>query len=206
MLTGPARGGFLPWTNLWPRHRYSSFRQSLSRDRAPGGNAGPEDGPHQHALPPDHDRGEDGLPRQRKHLGPHHDHQREGIGRRLVWIVLACCAVVAICTGDRELSPAEQFQRASAMFEHGQLAASQTIATQLADRYQASDPEWSAAFRVLEAQSAAWRGFSQEVLRILAPELPPSAGADVRILRLSLLAGADVYLHRYNEAQKNLTK
>jgi CHAT domain-containing protein/tetratricopeptide (TPR) repeat protein len=92
------------------------------------------------------------------------------------------------------------------MFEHGQLAASQTIARQLADRYRRSDPEWSTKFTVLEAQSAAWRGSSQEVLRILAPEPPISADVDVRILRLSLLAGADVYLHRYDEAQRYLTR
>ncbi|MGC2639686.1 MAG: CHAT domain-containing tetratricopeptide repeat protein [Acidobacteriaceae bacterium] len=108
--------------------------------------------------------------------------------------------------GDRELSPAEQFQRASALFERGQIAESQTIAAALAERYRSSAPEWSANFTVLEAQSAAWRGFSQDVVRLLAPELPASADADLRILRFSLLAGASVYLHRYNEAQLYLSR
>jgi CHAT domain-containing protein len=76
----------------------------------------------------------------------------------------------------------------------------------LADRYRASDPNWSENFTILEAQSAAWRGFSQKVVQILAPDPPDSAGVDARIRRLSLLAGANVYLHRYEDARQYLTR
>ncbi|MFZ0272828.1 MAG: CHAT domain-containing protein [Acidobacteriaceae bacterium] len=36
-----------------------------------------------------------------------------------------------------------------------------------------------------------------EELNVLAEELPPSADRDLRVLRLSMLAGANIYLHRY---------
>ena len=40
MFSGPARGGFLPGANLWPRDRHSALRQGLSGDRPPGGDPG----------------------------------------------------------------------------------------------------------------------------------------------------------------------
>jgi CHAT domain-containing protein len=112
--------------------------------------------------------------------------------------------LLVLCTGDAQLSPDEQFQRVTLMFEHGALAGSQPIAAELAERYQYTNPEWSAQFRILEAQSAAWRGMDEEVLRILADELPPSAESSLRIRRLTLKAAAAVHLHRYEEANRNL--
>jgi CHAT domain-containing protein/Tfp pilus assembly protein PilF len=90
------------------------------------------------------------------------------------------------------------------MFQHGELASSQETAARLADRYQTVSPGWSAKFRILEAQSASWRGLNQEVLRTLSPGLPVSAGTDLRIQRFSLLGTANTRLHRYDDAEKNV--
>jgi len=92
------------------------------------------------------------------------------------------------------------------MFQHGRLTASQETAAELANRYRASSPNWSARFRIIEAQSASWRGMSQEVLQILSAELPESTDIDVRIQRLSLLAWANSRLHRYDDAKLYLAR
>lgn len=47
---------------------------------------------------------------------------------------------------------------------------------------------------------------TQEVLNILAEDLPPSADRDLRVLRLSLLAGANIYFHRYQLATPYLAQ
>jgi CHAT domain-containing protein len=111
-----------------------------------------------------------------------------------------------LCIGDNALSVADQFRRTTLLFQHGQVAASQETAAQLADRYQASNPIWSARFRLLEAQSMVWRGMSQDVLRILATDPAVSADLDVRTFRLSLLAAANIHLHRYGNATQYLAE
>jgi CHAT domain-containing protein/Tfp pilus assembly protein PilF len=88
------------------------------------------------------------------------------------------------------------------MFEGGDLTRSQETAGVLADRYRAVDLGWSTQFSILEAQSAAWRGMSWDVLRILAVASPPDY--DSRIRTLSLLAAANVHVHRFAVAQNYL--
>ena len=112
--------------------------------------------------------------------------------------------MVLLATGDRALTPAQQYQRAALLFEHGSLAASQTTAARLAERYRHSNPGWSARFRLLEAESASWRGRRQEERQILLSDFPVSPGGDATIRRLSLLAGSNIYLHRYDEAERYL--
>lgn len=92
------------------------------------------------------------------------------------------------------------------MFQHGELAASQEVAGELADRYHATSPEWFVKFRILEAQSASWRGLSQQVLDILPDDLPSSTDRDLQVRRLSLLAGANTYLHKYAAARQYLAE
>ena len=71
-------------------------------------------------------------------------------------------------------------------------------------RYSGSDPALSAKFRLLQAESASWRGRRQEERETLLPDFPASAGEDARIRRMSLLAASDVYLHRYDDARQYL--
>jgi CHAT domain-containing protein len=109
-----------------------------------------------------------------------------------------------LLTGDRGLSQEEQFRRNTLLFEHGELAASQASAAEMAERDRHTNPGWSAKFILLEAESASWRGMREEARRILLPEFPAAAGEDSQIRRLSLLAGSDIYLHRYDEAKQFL--
>ena len=83
------------------------------------------------------------------------------------------------------------------------MAQSEDTAASLAERYRGTDPGWSERFRVLEAQSAAWRGTSPEVLRILT--FSPS-DPDLQIRTLSLLAAADVHLRRFPDAREYLVR
>lgn len=90
------------------------------------------------------------------------------------------------------------------LFEHGELASSQASAARMAKRYRRSNPEWAAQFTLLEAESASWRGMRQEARQMLLPEFSATADEDSRIRRSSLLAGSDVYLHRFDEAKQFL--
>jgi len=90
------------------------------------------------------------------------------------------------------------------MFLRGHLAASQEFAAEWAKRYRTVSPDWSTKFRILQAESAAWRGMNQEVLRVLAPDLPSSVDKNDRVRRWSLLAAADIHLRRNSEAAQNL--
>jgi CHAT domain-containing protein len=112
--------------------------------------------------------------------------------------------LVFVCTGDRLAFPAEQFERVRQLFQRGDLAASQEIAAEWAARYRTVSPEWSTKFSVLQAESAAWRGMSREVLRILTPELPSSADQNDRARRWSLLAAASIHLRHRDEALRYL--
>lgn len=109
-----------------------------------------------------------------------------------------------VATGDRMASPPDQFASTLLLFEHGHLAASQEIAGTWAERYQNLSPEWSTKFRILEAESAAWRGRSREVIRVLDPALPSSADDNDRVRRWSLLAAAEIRLRRGSDAAQNL--
>ncbi|MGB9030781.1 MAG: hypothetical protein WCC27_11730, partial [Acidobacteriaceae bacterium] len=112
--------------------------------------------------------------------------------------------MLSLCSGDRALSAADQYNRTATMFQHGQLALSQEAAARLADQYRDADAVWPARFRILEAQAAAWRGMNQVVLSILSSELPAFSDVDLRIRRLSLLAAANINLHRNGDAIRYL--
>lgn len=106
--------------------------------------------------------------------------------------------------GDRTLSPAERFERVRQLFQRGYLAVSQQMAAEWAGQYRTQSPGWSTRFRILQAESAAWRGMSQQVLEDLGPPLPSSADEDDLARRWSLLAGANIHLHRKKDALEDL--
>src|SRR6202050_53133 len=205
MLAGQQGGAISFWAALRPRHRNSGLREDSSgrvARRALGSEQ--KDGhPHADQNQPDHAGGRDGLHRQRIGGGGAPHRQRAG-SWRLASPLLS--VALLLCIGDNALSAADQFRRTTLLFQHGQVAASQETAAQLADRYQASNPIWSARFRLLEAQSMVWRGMSQDVLRILATAPAVSADPDVRTFRLSLLAAANIHLHRYGNATQYLAE
>jgi CHAT domain-containing protein len=101
------------------------------------------------------------------------------------------------------LAPEDEYRQVEHSFQHGELAQSENAAAALVERYRNSQPRWSARFRVLEAQSAAWRGMSPEVVRLLT--FSPT-DADLQIRALSLLAAAHVHLHAFGDAREYLAR
>lgn len=94
--------------------------------------------------------------------------------------------------------------RAERTFRQGYLQQSQGEAAQGHWRFRASSPEWAWRFRILEAKSALWRGMYEDVLKLL--ESPPAQAhhPSLAIPTLTLIAIADVRLHRFPEAERSL--
>lgn len=113
--------------------------------------------------------------------------------------------LLLVCSGDRMLSPAEQFGNVRQLFQRGHLTASEQMAGEWAERYRALNPDWSTKFKILRAESAAWRGRSQEVLLDLSSGVAPSANQDDLARRWSLLAAANAHLHRNTDAAEDLS-
>ena len=100
--------------------------------------------------------------------------------------------------------PEAEFNRASMLFQHGQLQQSQELCAHLADAFNKSDPRWAARFRILEGESAAWRERDEELLSIVSPPLPAGSDSEMTIHRLALLGRAHSHLHQYQEADSAL--
>jgi CHAT domain-containing protein len=84
------------------------------------------------------------------------------------------------------------------------LEASQNLAAGFVKRFGGASPEWAARFRILEAESAAWRGFDPVVLGTLSDDFPALDTPEIQIRRLSLLAQAHAHLHQFNQADGEL--
>jgi CHAT domain-containing protein/Tfp pilus assembly protein PilF len=108
--------------------------------------------------------------------------------------------VLAPLSGDYLLGAEASFSQIVFLFERGELEASQGLAANSARRFQRGNPEWAARFRVLEAESAAWRGMNQEVVRILADEYQAVSNPGIDIERMALLGLAQAHLHQFDEA------
>jgi CHAT domain-containing protein len=76
------------------------------------------------------------------------------------------------------------------------------LAANYATRYQATKPGLAAGFIILEAESAAWRGMSDQVVILLSPPLQVSDNSEIEIRRHSLLGLAYSHLHQYSEADQ----
>ena len=114
--------------------------------------------------------------------------------------------VLAPLGGDSLLGAEAAFSRVVSLFQRGELAASQALAANSASRFQKGNPEWAARFRALEAESAAWRGMNQEVVRILAGEFQTVSNPEIDIERLSLLGLAYAHLHQFDQAEQTFTQ
>src|ERR1035438_8221352 len=133
MLAGPARRGFLPWTDLWARDRRAAFRQAVSGGRAAGAvgvpdrdRGAPEDNDR-----PDDDRGEDGLHRGWAARSRKRKDQRK---YKTLIAPIGLFLILGFLAGDRALSAREGYDRASHLFQRGELANCEAFAADLADR------------------------------------------------------------------------
>jgi len=112
--------------------------------------------------------------------------------------------VLAPLSGDHQFSAEADFKRILSLFQRGELAASQGLAANSVRRFQRGSPEWAARFRILEAESAAWRGMNQEVVRILSAGFQAMYNSELNIQRLSLLGLALAHLHQFDQAEQTI--
>ncbi len=105
-------------------------------------------------------------------------------------------------TCHRPSSYEEQFDRINLLFQHGELRTSQAFARTFAARSRDSSPYWSAKFRNLEAESAAWRGMNPEALQALSSSNPLESNDEISVQRLAVSGLAKVHLHQFEAAEQ----
>jgi CHAT domain-containing protein len=104
------------------------------------------------------------------------------------------------------LPPAAQYARVSQLFLHGELSQSERLAGVFARRYQNPHPDLAIRFKLLEAEAAAWRGLSGEVLDVLSTLPVDLESPEISVQRLSLLGLAHAHLHEFKRAQNELAQ
>lgn len=114
--------------------------------------------------------------------------------------------MLAFLRGDHRLSAADELERVSLLFSHGNLKACQESAADLATRFEPANPQWAARFRLVEAESALWRGLIPEALRLVSVGFPPTSDRDITVERLSLLGMAHAHLHQFDDATQDLVQ
>jgi tetratricopeptide (TPR) repeat protein len=103
----------------------------------------------------------------------------------------------------RSPTPQEALEHARNTFLHGDLLATQEEAERGYQQFLGSSPEWALRFRILEAESLAWRGLSQQVLGLL-DALPVSTAQASAIPILTLKGLAHARLHDFSDADLEL--
>jgi len=106
--------------------------------------------------------------------------------------------------GDRVPSAGAEFSHVSLLFEHGELETSQSLAATFGSRLKTANPQWAARFRIVEAESAAWRGMDPVVIEALSNSFPAQTDPEIEVRRLSLLALAHAHLHQFDTSEQEL--
>jgi len=98
------------------------------------------------------------------------------------------------------------FDKATRLFEQGQLANAQDIAERGAHQFQSSEPAWAWKFRVLQGQVLLWRGLAKDSIAVLEPGPPPQLASDqTAAKRLIFLSLGNSLLHRFDLAEQYLS-
>lgn len=92
------------------------------------------------------------------------------------------------------------------LFLHGSPEESQQIAADGYQRFRRSSPEWSARFRLLEAQLMVWRGFYHDALKLLAAWSPQGNPPEDSVRKLALQGVAYAHLHQFEAADHALVE
>ncbi len=90
------------------------------------------------------------------------------------------------------------------MFCRGDLVYSQAFASTLVKRFRFLDEDWAERFAILEAESAAWRGFNQDALDIISRRSTTSDNNPVTIKSLAIAGLAHAHLQQFDVAGKEL--
>jgi CHAT domain-containing protein len=125
--------------------------------------------------------------------------------KRLIWSVALLALLAPLSCHLTQRFEAE-FTRASLLFQHGRLADSQELSARLGRKLQTADPQLAVKFRILEAESAVWRGSYEEALGILATQPPLDSAPEITIQKHILIGWAYSHMHRFGEAESELSK
>jgi CHAT domain-containing protein/Tfp pilus assembly protein PilF len=127
--------------------------------------------------------------------------QRERPSLNVPTLGLALLLVVLACNGR---TPQAAFDQANRAFLHGDLAAAEEQAKKGYRDFHELGADWAWKFRILEADVLMWRGLSQQVPPLFASEATPTPAGDLTIHKYRLAALANVYEHRFQEAENDL--
>jgi CHAT domain-containing protein/Tfp pilus assembly protein PilF len=115
--------------------------------------------------------------------------------------LLLCSLACHTSRGD----PQQAYDHVRSTFVHGNLIAALSEVQQASQRYQAAGPEWAWRFRLLQAEILVWSGRNQDVVSLLASEIPSSIGnRDLAVQRHMLLGIANYRLGHSREADEHL--
>jgi CHAT domain-containing protein/tetratricopeptide (TPR) repeat protein len=99
-----------------------------------------------------------------------------------------------------------QYDRARRLFDRGYLEKSQQEAEAGYRQFQASNPEWAAKFRLLEAENMLFRGMYPDALALLAAYHPGSSNPEATIRALAIEAVALARQQQEPEAHRKLAQ
>ncbi len=104
----------------------------------------------------------------------------------------------------RRVAPEAAFAHAHKTFVRGDLKQSQDESHAQCEQLKDSDPEWAWKFRILEAESALWRGMSEDTLKLLNSQTTRPTEQNAVVEMLALKVAAYAHLRNFEEADSNL--
>jgi CHAT domain-containing protein len=106
---------------------------------------------------------------------------------------------------NRYENPQVAYARVHQEFLQGDLKRSESEAEHAYRRLLRSKPEWAWRFRLLQAEASLWRGFYEQVPELLSSAPKFQDHLDLAISALTLGGVADVYLHKFPEAERQIS-
>lgn len=110
--------------------------------------------------------------------------------------------IVAAPACSRRADPQAAFDHALQAFRRGDIAIAAEEANRGYTQFHSLSPEWAWKFRLLQADSLAWRGMPDEVLKLLASEHTPVPPGELVIHKRRVEGSALASLRRFAEAQQ----
>jgi CHAT domain-containing protein len=107
--------------------------------------------------------------------------------------------------GSRLVDAQSEYALVRHLLQHGYVEKSQNRAAKDQSYFSAANPQWSARFKLLEAESMMYRGRYEEALSLFST-LPASLTQSELIEKLTFEASALAHVHRYADAKARLAQ
>ncbi len=118
---------------------------------------------------------------------------------------MVVCALLLVSCNRERVAPADKFREIRSAVLHGQLVRARDEADRQYRSFEGHDQQWAWKFRLLEGDALASQGLSQDILSLLASELPPSLNSsDLAARKHMLQALAYSHLGDFPSADRNL--